>query len=121
MALSLVNLVLSSMPAVPVPNKWTKLYDIVELLGIGYLINNFLGAIFVLAFSPLQFKEYNTSSMDVDPGIVQGLNFHEVNGKRFKATRDVLQSNEYKLIILILMVASEFLRWLRCQIWIFTK
>ena len=55
MASTFVSLLMLTLPAIPAPNKWTKLFPASDFVGVGLLINNYLPAIFELAFQPVMF------------------------------------------------------------------
>ena len=75
MASSFIALLLTCLPAVPAPNKWTKIFPSSDFVGMGVLINSFLPKLFDIAFQPVMFKTDDLShhDQDADPRLLEGL------------------------------------------------
>ena len=80
MSSTFIELLLTTLPSVPAPNKWTKLFPASDFVGLGILINNFLPVIFDLAFKPVMFSA-DVNHDEADPRLVEGLYFQAVQGK----------------------------------------
>ena len=126
MAESFIALLLLTLPAIPAPNKWTKIFPASDFVGLGLLINNYLPKIFELAFQPVMFRtdlhgpadQLQEQQQDTDPRLLEGLYFHAVQGKRYLGSRCFLTSYSNQWAIRCWLVVSEHLRrlvfyWLR--------
>lgn len=115
----LIDLLLSTCPAAPTPNKWTKLWRPVDFVVVGLLLNEYLPALFNAAFKALEFKEMvpNSQLEQLDPRVVEGLHFHAVQGKRFLGSQEFLMSPDCRFAIRLLLVAVEPLRYLT-NVWL---
>ncbi|CAE7247452.1 unnamed protein product, partial [Symbiodinium sp. CCMP2456] len=117
MASSFIGLLLTTLPAVPAPNKWTKLFPASDFVGLGILINNYLPIIFDLAFKPVMFSS-DLNHDEADPRLVEGLFFHAVQGKRYESSKEFLQCTDAQWSCRCWLLVSEHLRrlvffWLR--------
>ncbi|CAE7677922.1 unnamed protein product [Symbiodinium sp. CCMP2592] len=110
MATTFIALLLTALPAVPTPNKWTKLWPIADFIGLGTLINNYLPCIFELAFKPVMFKSDMTDLEEPDPRLVEGLFFHAVQGKRYTGSRTFLTCAATQFCCRCFLIVSEHLR-----------
>ncbi|CAE7246401.1 unnamed protein product [Symbiodinium sp. CCMP2456] len=120
MASSFIALLLTCLPAVPAPNKWTKIFPSSDFVAMGVLINSFLPSLFEIAFQPVMFKtdDMNHQDQDADPRLLEGLFFSAVQGKRYLASRDFLGSSDAQWCCRCWLIVSEHLRrlvyfWLR--------
>ena len=80
MAASFITLLLTTLPAIPAPNKWTKIFPISDFVGLGTLVNSFLPNIFQLAFQPVMFST-DAVQEDADPRLLEGLLFPRCSGQ----------------------------------------
>ena len=117
MTTSFISLMLSALPSVPAPNKWTTIFPASDFVGLGLLIHNFLPCIFELAFRPVMFTT-EFQHEEADPRLVEGLHFQAVQGKRYLGSRDFLASSESQWNCRVWLLVSEHLRqlvfyWLR--------
>ena len=117
MAKTFVMLLLSALPAVPSPNKWTKIFPASDFVGVGILVNNFLPNIFQLAFQPVMFSS-DMQHEEADPRLVEGLYFHAVQGKRYASSQEFLMCPFAQWSCRCWLLLSEHLRrlvfyWLR--------
>ena len=113
MSQSMIDLLLTSCPSPPAPNKWTKLWRPVDFVAVGILVNGFLPSIFDIAFKSMNFNTAAPSSAeDMDPRIIEKLQFHEVQGKRFLGSQAFLQDPGAQFAVRLLLVALEPLRFL---------
>ena len=110
MANVLIDLLLTSCPSPPAPNKWTKLWRPVDFVAVGILLNGYLPKIFDLAFQAMQFSATGNSAGDEDPRAVEKLYFHEVQGKRYLGAKTFLQDRQSQFAIRLLLVSLEPLR-----------
>ena len=110
MASTLISLLLTCLPSVPAPNKWTSIFASSDFIGVGVLINRYLTNIFDLAFKPMMFECKTASDPDEDPRLVEGLFFHEVQGKRYLSTKAFLSCPLGQLQCRCWLVLSEHLR-----------
>eukprot|EP00439_Symbiodinium_sp_Y106_P065057 s2155_g10.t1 len=111
MASTFIALLLTTLPAIPAPNKWTKIFRVSDFVGLGTLVNNFLPSIFELAFQPIMFKDTtDTSHQEEDPRLVEGLFFHAVQGKRYHATKTCLTCGLSQWCCRCWLLVSEHLR-----------
>lgn len=117
MASTLINLLLTSCPSPPAPNKWTKLWRPVDFVGVGILLNAFLPSIFDIAFKAMGFSTDNPQTDESDVRLVEKLQFHEVQGKRYLGSKSFLQDRESQFAMRLLMVALESLRYLT-DVWL---
>ena len=120
MASSFIALLLTCLPAVPAPNKWTKIFPSSDFVGMGVLINSFLPKLFDIAFQPVMFKTDDLShhDQDADPRLLEGLFFSAVQGKRYLGSKDFLESSDAQWSCRCWLIVSEHLRrlvyfWLR--------
>ena len=74
---------------------------------------------FSVAFKGMEFKEMlpNSELDNLDPRVVEGLHFHEVQGRRFKGSQEFLMSTDCNFAIRLLLVALEPLRFLT-HVWL---
>ena len=120
MASSFIDLVWSSLPDAPVPNKWNKLWDPLEFVAMGLIILGLLPRAFDLAFKKMIFKEFESADhYKIDPKLVESIAYHAVNGVRLKKSTTFLQDPTTKHVVPTLLVLSEPLRiltgyWLYC-------
>ena len=117
MTAAFVTLLLTCLPSVPAPNKWTKIFPASDFVGVGLLINNFLPRLFEIAFRPVMFST-DTCQEEADPRLVEGLFFHAVQGKRYFGSRAFLLDHGAQWCCRCWMIVSEHLRrlvyfWLR--------
>ena len=117
MASTFIALLLTALPTVPSPNKWTKVFGISDFVALGTLINRFLPNLFEIAFHPLMFTT-ETGHEEADPRLVEGLFFHAVQGKRFHSSKEFLQDSAAQWTCRCWLLISEHLRrlvfyWLR--------
>ena len=117
MSTSFISLMLSALPSVPAPNKWTTIFPASDFVGLGLLIHNFLPSIFELAFRPVMFTT-DLQHEEADPRLVEGLHFQAVQGKRYLGSRDFLTSTQSQWNCRVWLLVSEHLRqlvfyWLR--------
>ena len=117
MSSTFIELLLTTLPSIPAPNKWTKVFPASDFVGLGILINNFLPNIFDLAFKPVMFSA-DMNHDEADPRLVEALFFHAVQGKRFLARKDFLHCADARWCSRCWLLVSEHLRrlvfyWLR--------
>lgn len=115
MADVLIDLLLTSCPSPPSPNKWTKLWRPVDFVAVGVLLNCYLPNIFDIAFKSMSFSTQDNAvgdDADQDPRVVEKLQFHEVQGKRYLGAKTFLQDRTSQFAIRLLLVALEPLRFL---------
>ena len=117
MTSSFVNLLLTSLPAVPAPNKWAKIFPSTDYVALGVLINSFLPSLFELAFQPLMFST-DTATEEADPRLLDALYFHQVQGKRYLSAKTFLLCPKAQWRCRCWLLVSEHLRrlvygWLR--------
>ena len=109
----LIDLLLTSCPSPPAPNKWTKLWRPVDFVSVGILLNGYLPHIFDIAFKAMGFTTQAPSNLEeADPRIVEKLQFHEVQGKRYLGSKTFLQDRTYQFAMRLLLVGLEHLRYL---------
>lgn len=113
MASVLISLLLTSCPSPPAPNKWTKLWRPVDFVSIGIFLNNFLPQIFDIAFKAMGFTTQHPGTQEeADPRIIEKLQFHEVQGKRYLGSKTFLQDRTSQFAMRLLLVGLEHLRYL---------
>ena len=115
----MVDLFLTSMPAVPAPSKWSKLFGPLDFILSGNIVHNWLQEIFTEAFGEMSFQEFDPTPADVDPRLVESLAFHAVNGRRLQSAREFLQDRHAKWGVSLACVALEPNRmltwyWISC-------
>ena len=111
MASTFIALLLTALPAIPAPNKWTKIFPVSDFVGLGTLVNNFLPNIFELAFQPIMFStSTDTNHQEEDPRLVEGLYFHAVQGKRYVGTKAFLTCGLSQWCCRCWLLVSEHLR-----------
>ena len=112
MSTTFIALLLSCLPAVPAPSKWTKVFASSDFVGVGILINCFLPCLFELAFQPLMFRSSDTGAedADADPRLLEGLFFHAVKGRRYASSTTFLSCPESQWNSRCWMIVSEHLR-----------
>ncbi|CAE7838142.1 unnamed protein product [Symbiodinium necroappetens] len=116
---AMVDLFLTSMPAVPAPSKWSKLFGPLDFVLSGSIVHDWLQEIFAEAFGEMSFQEFDTTPADVDPRLVESLAFHAVNGRRLQSAREFLRDRHAEWGISLACVAMEANRmltwhWLSC-------
>ena len=116
---AMLDMFLGSMPAVPSPSKWAKLFGPLDFCFAGSIVHNWLQEIFAEAFAEMSFQEFEAPPADVDPRLVESLAFHAVNGRRLRSARDFLQDRHAKWGVALACVALEPNRmltwyWISC-------
>ena len=77
------------------------------------MLNGFLPNIFDLAFQAQNFETTKSgSTVEEDPRIVEKLQFHQVQGKRYLGSKTFLQDPQSQFAVRLLLVALEPLRFL---------
>ena len=104
---ALLNLLLHSLPAVPSPSKWAKLFGPLDFCLCGSLVHNWLHEVFSEAFGEMKFQEFDDSGKDVDPRLVESLAFHAVNGRRLRCSKEFLTDRHSKWAVSLVSVALE--------------
>jgi hypothetical protein len=102
--------VLSRMPPVPSPSKWTKGGPCVDFLIASWIPHGLLPACHQLAFGKLAFEAKERE--ETDHNLFGELFFSEVTGSRCRANTEFLNCSESKFRIVLLGIAIEPVRFL---------
>lgn len=102
-----IDLLITTSPPPPVPNKWSKLWSPLEFVAIGLVLCNYLPNIFELAFKAIEFKDATAEVENADPRIVESLHFHEVQGKRYLGSKQFLQSRDEQFVVRMMVIVAE--------------
>ena len=123
---ALLDLFMSSMPSIPAPNKWTTLFQPLELCMSGFIVHGWLATVFGKAFESMTFQEFDKTDPTnheklwaTDPRLVETLAFHEENGRRHQSSLQFLGSNEAQWSATVLAICMEVTKvltyhWLSC-------
>jgi hypothetical protein len=116
---SLLDLLMSSMPSIPTPNKWTTIFGPLEFVLAGFILHGWLRQVFEIAFQGMTFSEFDETKETTDPKLIEALCFHAVNGKRHGSSLKFLQSADASWAIGLLAITLEPNRvltwhWLSC-------
>ena len=116
---ALLELLMSCIPSVPTPNKWTTLFGPLEFVLGGCILHRWLPQVFKRAFEGMKFCEFDESSATLDPKLVEALSFHAVNGRRHASSLTFLSAPQANWSVAVLAITLEVNRcltwyWLSC-------
>ena len=104
---ALTDLFLACMPTIPVPSKWTTMFQSLDFCLGGFILSNWLPNVFKLAFGTLQFAEFEDGAQALDPRMIEALSFSAVNGRRFRSSLGFLESATSHWMISLLSILLE--------------
>lgn len=104
---ALLDLLMSSMPGIPTPNKWTTIFGPLEFVLAGFILYGWLRQVFEIAFQGMTFSEFDETKETTDPKLIEALCFHAVNGKQHGNSLKFLQSADASWAIGLLAITLE--------------
>jgi hypothetical protein len=101
------SFLLSRMPTVPQPSKWTKLGPCVAFIIRAWLVHFFLPAVNHIAFKEITFAEWDPTE---EYKLVEELQFSKIAGSRCKKNQEFLDNGLARFRIIILGIIMEAIR-----------
>lgn len=109
------QLLLRTLPCVPVANNWTKISPCLQFAVSGILVHQVLPALFHIAFQAFAAVATITSSNafdELDPAMREEVYFRQINGVRIEKTRVFFDDLEVHAKLIMLALVMEPMQWL---------
>ena len=110
------QLLLRTLPVVPVANNWTTISPCVHFSVSGILVHGILPCLFHAAFQQFtgaaRAKPASGDDDDLDPAMREEVDFHAVNGGRIERTQQFFDCQEQHSKLIIFALVLEPLQWI---------